>query len=119
MLILRPEKIKFHIVAESENMIKFGLFFRRYIRKRKIMKNIIVSFTNKAIFAAFVVLGAASAGAELVKTPILQTFEGEAEPVSVGYTVTGLGDFKNEVAVVFTNHIILSVPSLKYVSFVL
>ena len=68
------------------------------------MKNIIESFTNKAIFSAFVVLGAASAGAELVKTPILQTFEGEAEPVSVGYTVTGLGDFKNEVAVVFTNH---------------
>ena len=68
------------------------------------MKKILNYLANKALSAAFVVLGAASAGAELVKTPILQTFEGEAEPVSVGYTVTGLGDFKNEVAVVFTNH---------------
>ena len=68
------------------------------------MKKILNRLTNKAICAAFVVLGAFAAGAELVKTPILQTFEGEAEPVSVGYTVIGLGDFKNEVAVVFTNH---------------
>ena len=68
------------------------------------MNKILNYLTNKAMSAAFVVLGAIAANAELAKTPILQTFEGEAEPVSVGYTVTGLGDFKNEVAVVFTNH---------------
>ncbi len=68
------------------------------------MNKILNYLTNKVICAAFVVLGAFAASAELVKTPILQSFEGESEPVSVGYTVTGLGDFKNEVAVVFTNH---------------
>lgn len=62
------------------------------------------SLANKAMSAAFVFLGAIAANAELAKTPIEQTFEGESEPVSVGYTVTGLGEFKNEVAVVFTNH---------------
>ena len=67
------------------------------------MKKMIKSLANKAICAAFVVLGAASVCAELVKTPILQTFDDVAEPVSVGYKVTGLPN--NEVAMVYTNHL--------------
>ncbi|MBO7309701.1 MAG: hypothetical protein J6V38_08740, partial [Kiritimatiellae bacterium] len=67
------------------------------------MKKMIKSLANKAVYAAFAVLGAASASAELVKTPILQTFDDVAEPVSVGYKVTGLPN--NEVAMVYTNHL--------------
>ena len=57
---------------------------------------------NKAICAAFVVLGAFVASADLVKTPIYN-----ANNVSVGYMVTGLDygtGFGNEVAMVYTNH---------------
>ena len=61
------------------------------------MKKILNYLTNKAMCAAFVVLGAASASAELVKEPIY-----DAENVSVGYKVTGLEN--DEVAMVFTNH---------------
>ncbi len=62
-------------------------------------------FTNRVICAAFIVLGAASANAELVKTPILQIFEDENGTVteSVGYKVTGLEN--GEVAMVYTNHL--------------
>ena len=67
------------------------------------MNKVLNYLTNKAIYAAFVVLGVASASAELVKEPIMQTFEGEAEPVSVGYKVTGLEN--DEVAMVYTNHL--------------
>jgi hypothetical protein len=61
--------------------------------------------TNRVISVAIVVLGAASANAELVKTPILQTFEDENGTVteSVGYKVTGLPN--KEVAMVYTNHL--------------
>ena len=61
------------------------------------MKKIIQKLANKAICAAFVVLGAASACAELVKEPIY-----DDENVSVGYKVTGLEN--DEVAMVYTNH---------------
>ena len=61
--------------------------------------------TNRVISVAIVVLGAASASAELVKTPILQTFEDENGTVteSVGYKITGLRN--KEVAMVYTNHL--------------
>lgn len=54
---------------------------------------------------ALVALGAFAASAELVKTPILQTFEDENGTVteSVGYKVTGLPN--KEVAMVYTNHL--------------
>ena len=61
------------------------------------MNKVLNYLTNKAMCAAFVVLGAASASAELVKEPIY-----DAENVSVGYKVTGLEN--DEVAMVFTNH---------------
>lgn len=66
------------------------------------MKKTIRSLVNKAICAAFVVLGAFAASADLVKTPIYN-----ANNVSVGYMVTGLDygtGFGNEVAMVYTNH---------------
>ena len=67
------------------------------------MNKILNYLTNKAMYVAVVALGAMSVSAEeLIKTPIIQTFDGVEE--SVGYTVTGLGKFQNEVAVVFTNH---------------
>lgn len=62
------------------------------------MKNIIKLLANKVVYAAFVVLGAFAASAELVKTPIL-----DDAGVSVGYKVTGLEN--GEVAMVYTNHL--------------
>ena len=61
------------------------------------MKKIIQKLANKAICAAFVVLGAFAASAELVKEPILN------DGVSVGYKVIGLEN--GEVAMVYTNHL--------------
>lgn len=66
------------------------------------MRFIINFLARKSLGAAAVVLGAFAAKAELVKTPILQTFDGVEE--SVGYKVTGLNDGKEE-ALVFTNHL--------------
>lgn len=69
------------------------------------MKSTLNYLSNKAICAALVVLGAFAASAELVKTPILQTFEDENGTVteSVGYKVSGLPN--KEVAMVYTNHL--------------
>lgn len=65
------------------------------------MRFMINFLARKSVGAAAVVLGAFAANAELVKTPIIQTFDGVEE--SVGYTVSGFEN-KNEYAVVFTNH---------------
>lgn len=69
------------------------------------MNKILNCLANKVICAALVALGAFAASAELVKTPILQTFEDENGTVteSVGYKVSGLPN--KEVAMVYTNHL--------------
>ena len=69
------------------------------------MNKILNCKASKAICAVVVALGAFAASAELVKTPILQTFEDENGTVteSVGYKVTGLPN--DEIAMVYTNHL--------------
>lgn len=61
------------------------------------MKNKVKLLANKAIYAAFVVLGAASVCAEGIRED-LKDDNGNV----VGYKVTGLGKDKNETAAVFT-----------------
>ena len=60
------------------------------------MKKILNYLTNKAICAAFVVLGALTVSAEITQKDLMHNGE------KVGYQVFGLGEAGNEIAVVFT-----------------
>lgn len=88
---------------EIFSVVRFRLF-KTYERRSQMYK-ILNCLGNKVMCTALVALGAFAAGAELVKTPILQTFEDENGTVteSVGYKVTGLEN--GEVAMVYTNHL--------------
>ncbi|MBR3776727.1 MAG: hypothetical protein IKL02_03905 [Kiritimatiellae bacterium] len=88
---------------EIFSVVRFRLF-KTYERRSQMYK-ILNCLGNKVMCTALVALGAFVAGAELVKTPILQTFEDENGTVteSVGYKVTGLPN--KEVAMVYTNHL--------------
>ena len=83
---------------EIFSIVRF-LLFKTYERRSQ-MNKMLNCLANKAICAAFVVLGVASAGARSVVTTNA-LYDAVNTDVSVGYQVSGLeGD---EIAVVFTN----------------